>query len=80
MFGSNARSWRKIIQLLRKFSTTQLFTSNIRVGSFSSKHAVLEITKVMPASTVYTVCTIQQTIVSNCLLNIYCQILFHLKL
>ena len=53
------QSWMESIRTLKNFSTIQLFTGTIRLGSFFSKHAVLELTKLMPASTVYTVSTMQ---------------------
>ena len=47
------------ISELWKFSYHTTFTSNIKLESFSSWHAASETTKFMPASTVYTVATIQ---------------------
>ena len=60
--------WREIIRTLKNASTIQRFMSNIRLRFFYCWHAVLEITKIMPSSTVpvYTVSAIQYTIISNC--------------
>ena len=52
MFGRN-------IKTLKNFSTIQLFTSNIKLESFSGEHAVLETAKFMPANTGYTASTMQ---------------------
>ena len=52
MFGRN-------IKTLKNFSPIQVCTTNIRLGYFFSQHAALDITKFMPASTVYTVSTKQ---------------------
>ena len=56
---SKANIFGRNIRTLKIFSILQLFTSNIKLESFSSWHAASETTKFMPASAVYTVSTIQ---------------------